>query len=149
MIVDEATAAKVDYLDLTAGVRPYENILRLEVTMDQLEIVDEGKCAQDLFRDLLEAGYVEIHLLLHFPIVLRVLVQVVSEQLCHDEEMLFVVEEIDQLEQILLVQVIAVGIDIPKKLDLVDRLVEVVLVVFYNLHAHHLLGVDVVALDSF
>lgn len=46
------------------------------------------------------------------------------------------------------VQILAVGIDVPQKLDLVNRLVKVVFVVLDDLHAHHLLSVDVVALDS-
>ena len=63
--------------------------------------------------------------------------------------MLLVIEEIDQLEQILLVQVFAVGIDVAEKLNLVYRLVEVVFVVLNYLHAYHLLSVDVVALNGF
>ena len=58
-------------------------------------------------------------------------------------------EEIDQLEQILLVQVFAVGIDVAEKLNLVYRLVEVVFVVLNYLHTYHLLSVDVVALNGF
>lgn len=42
MVMDEATTAEVDHFDLTARVRLDENILRFEVTMYKLKVVDEG-----------------------------------------------------------------------------------------------------------
>ena len=62
--------------------------------------------------------------------------------------MLFVVEEVDQLQEILLIELLTVCVDVTQQLDLVDRLIKVVLVVFNDLHAHHLFRMDVVALDG-
>lgn len=62
--------------------------------------------------------------------------------------MLLVIEVVIEFKEVLLVQVLAISIDESQKLDLVHRLVEVVLVVFDDFHAHHLLRVDVIALDG-
>ena len=76
--MNKATASKIDYLDLTARVRLNEDVLRLKITVDQLEIVYEGQRVQDLLRDLPQARYIEVKLLLNLSIVLRVLVEVVA-----------------------------------------------------------------------
>ena len=60
--------------------------------------------------------------------------------------MLFVIEEIVHFENILLVAV-AILIDVPKELDLIDGLVHVILVVLDDLHANHLLRLNVEHLD--
>ena len=44
MIMDEAAAAKVDHFDLTARVRLDQDVLWLEITVNQLKIMDEGEC---------------------------------------------------------------------------------------------------------
>lgn len=115
--------------------------------MDQIEVVDEVQSIQNLLSDFLESGNIEVLLLLLLPVELAILVQIVSEQLSDNDEVLLVVKIVDDLEQVLFVEVIAVGRDEAQQFDLVDALVEVVFVVFDDLHAHHLLSVDVVALD--
>lgn len=72
--------------------------------------MDKGQCIQDLLRYLLQARHVKVELLLHLTVVLGVLVKVVTQELGHNEEMLFVVEEVDQLKEVLLVEVLAVRI---------------------------------------
>ena len=48
-----------------------------------------------------------------------------------------------------MIKILTISIDVTEELDFINRLVEVVLVVFDNLHADHLLSVDIVALDGF
>jgi len=62
---------------------------------------------------------------------------------------LLVVEEVNQSEQVLAVQVRAIGLNVSKQLNLIYTLIEVVFVILDDLHTHHLLCVDVIALDSF
>ena len=146
--MDEATATEVNDLDLATRVRLDENVFGLQIAMDQLKIVDEGKRLQDLLSDSLQPGNVEVKLLLHLAVVLGILIEVISQELCHDEQVLLVIEEVNELQQVLGVEVIAVGIYIPQELDLINRLIEVVLVVLNNLHADHLFGVDVITLNG-
>ena len=108
--MNEATASKVNNLDLTAGVGLDEDVFRLEIAVDQLEFVDKGQCIQDLLRDLLQTRHIKVELLLHLTIVLGVLVKVVTQEFGHNEEMLFVIEEVDQLKEVLLVEILAVRI---------------------------------------
>ena len=70
MIVHKATGTKVDDFDLALGVGLNQNILWFQITMNQVQVVDEVESIQDLLRDLLESGNVEIMFLLHFSIVL-------------------------------------------------------------------------------
>lgn len=70
MIVHKATGTKVDDLDLALGVGLNQNILWLQITMNQVQVVDEVESIEDLLRDLLESRNVEIMFLLHFSIVL-------------------------------------------------------------------------------
>jgi hypothetical protein len=46
--------------------------------MDQPEPVNELQSCQYLLGDLLESGHVEVLLLLNFPVVLSVLVEIIS-----------------------------------------------------------------------
>ena len=62
--------------------------------------------------------------------------------------MFFVVEEVDEAEEVFAVQVGAVGLDVSEEFDLINRLVEVILIILNNLHADHLLRMNIVALDS-
>ena len=149
VVVDEARAAKVNDLDLTARIRLDQNVLRLQIAVDQLQIMDKAQRVKNLLRDPLQPGDVEVDLFLDFSVVLAVLVEIVSEEFSDDEQVLFVVKVIDQLEQVFVVEVVAVRVDVPQQLYLVYRLVKVILVVFNDLHADHLLSVDVVALDCF
>ena len=97
MVMDEAAATEVNHFDLTARVWLDQDVLWLEITVNQLKIMDEGECVKDLLSDSLKSWYVEIELLLNLSIVLWVLIQVVTQELRHYEQMFLVVEEIDQL----------------------------------------------------
>lgn len=70
MIVHKATGTKVDDFDLALGVGLNQNILWFQITMNQVQVVDEVESIEDLLRDLLKSGNVEIMFLLHFSIVL-------------------------------------------------------------------------------
>jgi len=98
VVVHEATGTEVDDFDFALGVGLNQNILGFQIAMDQVEVVDEVQSIQDLLRDLLKSRNIEIMFLLHFSIVLGILVQVVSQELRHDKEMLFVVEIINDLQ---------------------------------------------------
>jgi len=63
--------------------------------------------------------------------------------------MLLMIEVVDDPQQIFRIKIVTVGADKSKKLDLVDTLIKIVLVILDDLHANHLLGVDIVALDGF
>jgi len=88
--------------------------------VNQFQVVAEVECVEDLLGDSLETRHVEVDLLLCFAVELRVLVQVVPQQLSHDEQVLFVVEEVDQFEEVFTVKVVTVGVDVSEQLDLVD-----------------------------
>lgn len=98
MVMDKARAAEVNDLDLASGVGLDKNILGLEIAMDEFEVMDEAERVEDLLRDFLEPWNVEVQLLFDLSVVLRILVQIVAEQLGNDEQVLFVVEVINQLE---------------------------------------------------
>ncbi len=70
MIVHKATGTKVDDFDLALGVGLNQNILWFQITMNQVQVVDEVESIEDLLRDLLKSRNVEIMFLLHFSIVL-------------------------------------------------------------------------------
>ena len=54
------------------------------------------KSNQNLLSNLLKPWNIEVSLLLYFSVVLGVLIKIVSRQLSHNEEMFFVVKEVDQ-----------------------------------------------------
>lgn len=70
MVMDEATASKVDHLDLAARVRLDQDVLWLQVAVDQLEVVTEGQRFQNLLRNLLESWNVEVKLFLDLSVIL-------------------------------------------------------------------------------
>lgn len=117
--------------------------------MNQIKFVNKIEGVQDLFGDLLEAGDVEVVLLFDFTVVFGVLIQIVSKKLSHNNQMFFMVEIIDHFQQVLFIKIVTIRDDKPQKFDFVNGLVEVVLVVFNDFHAYHLLCVNVVALDCF
>lgn len=98
MVVHKAAGTEVDDFDLALGVGLNQNILRLQIAMDQVQVMDEVQSIQDLLGDLLKSRNVEIMFLLHFPIVLGILVQVVPQELRDNKEMLFMVEVINHLQ---------------------------------------------------
>lgn len=62
--------------------------------------------------------------------------------------MFLMIEEIVQPKQVFSVEIIAVGVDVTQQFDFVNALVKVVFVVFNDLHADHLLRMNVVALNG-
>ena len=63
--------------------------------------------------------------------------------------MLFVIKVVNDLQKIFRVKVFTVCTDKSEQLDLINTLVKVVLIVLNNLHADHLLSMNIIALDSF
>lgn len=82
--------------------------------------MDKVESCKNLLRDFLKASHIKVSLLFHLSVVLAVLIEIISEQLCHNEEVLLVVEIIEELEKVLVVEVFAIGIDISEKLDFVN-----------------------------
>jgi hypothetical protein len=120
VVVDEARRAKVNDLNLAPAIAPDQNVLGLQVAMYQSQSVYEVQRCQDLLGHSLEPRYSEKWFFLDFSIILGVFVQVVSEQFRDNEQMLLVVKEIKELEQMLLVWVVAISIDVSEKFDLVN-----------------------------
>jgi hypothetical protein len=90
----------------------------------------------------LESSDRKVSHLLVFTIVFVEFIKVILQQFSHQKEMLFIVEVIIEFKDILLITV-AIFIDIPQQLDFVDGLVHVILVVLDNLHANHLLTLNI------
>lgn len=147
--MDKATGAEINHLDLTSRVRLNQNVFRLQIAMDQVKIMNKVQSVQNLLRHFLQSRNVEIVLFLNFSVVLGILVEIISEKLCHNEKMFFMIEIVNDLQEILRVEVITVSANESEKFDFIDTLIKVVLIVLNNLHAHHLFSVDVIALDSF
>jgi hypothetical protein len=80
--------------------------------VDESQAVDKVESCKNLLRDFLKASHIKVSLLFHLSVVLAVLIEIISEQLCHNEEVLLVVEIIEELEKVLVVEVFAIGIDI-------------------------------------
>mmetsp|Transcript_55807 Transcript_55807/g.155600 ORF Transcript_55807/g.155600 Transcript_55807/m.155600 type:complete len:326 (-) Transcript_55807:1149-2126(-) len=145
VVVDEAARTEVDNLHLTTAVRPDQDVLGLEVAMDEPQGVHVIQSGEHLLRDLLEAAEREVGLVPALPVELRELVQVVPQQLRNNDQVLLVVEVVVEAEDAVLVN-IAVYIDVLQQLDFIQRLVEEVLVVLDDLHANHLVALEVQAL---
>ena len=79
MVVDEATRSKINYLDLTSGIRFDQDILGLQVTMDQVEVMDKVQGIENLLGYFLKSGHIEIVLLFNFSIVFGILIKIISE----------------------------------------------------------------------
>lgn len=60
--------------------------------------MDEMQSIQNLFGHFLKSRHIEIVLFLNLSIVFGILIEVVSEQLCDNKEMLFVVKVIKDFE---------------------------------------------------
>jgi hypothetical protein len=80
--------------------------------VDEPQAMDKVESCKNLLRDFLKASHIKVSLLFHLSVVLAVLIEIISEQLCHNEEVLLVVEIIEELEKVLVVEVFAIGIDI-------------------------------------
>lgn len=88
--------------------------------MDKPQAMDKVEGCKNLLRDFLKASYIKVSLLFHLSVVLAVLIEVISEQLCHNEEVLLVVEIIKELEKVLIIKVFTIGVDISEKLDFIN-----------------------------
>jgi hypothetical protein len=86
----EARGAEVDDLDLAARVGLDEDILGLEIAVDQVEAVHEAQGVEALRGDASQAGEGEVRLTARLAVVAGELVEVVAQQLAHDEEVLLV-----------------------------------------------------------
>ncbi len=82
--------------------------------------MDKVESCQNLLRDFLKASYIKVSLLFYLPVVLAVLIEIISEQLCNNEEVLLVVEVIEEFEKVLIVKVFTIGINISEKLNFVN-----------------------------
>lgn len=146
--MNEARRPKINDFDLALRVRLDKDVLWFQIAMDQIQVMNKVQGIQNLLCNFLKPRNVEVMLLLNLSVVLGVLVKVVSQKFSDNYKMLLVVKVVNDLEQVLGIEVIAVGLDESQELDLIDRLIEVVLVVLNNLHADHLLCMDIVTLDS-
>ncbi len=91
---------------------------------------------------------IEVEFLFNLAVLFGIFIKIVSEKLCNNEEMLFVVEEINEFEQVFGIKIAAVSLDISQEFDFIDALIEIVLVVFNDFHANHLFSVDIITLNS-
>ncbi len=105
-----------------------------------------AKSRQNLLGDYLKTWNGKVCFLFLLAVILRVLVQIVSQELCNYEKMLLMIEEIVQPKQMFSIEIIAVCVNVTQQFDFVHALVKVVFVVFNDFHADHLLRVNVVAL---
>ena len=80
--------------------------------MDESQAVDKVESCKNLLRDFLKASHIKVSLLFHLSVVLAVLIEIISEQLCHNEEVLLMVEIIEELEKVLIIEVFTIRIDI-------------------------------------
>jgi hypothetical protein len=72
MVMNEARGSKINDFDLTFGVRLDQNVLWLQITMDEVELMDKVQSIQDLLRHFLQSWNVEVVLLLNLSVVLGV-----------------------------------------------------------------------------
>lgn len=114
--------------------------------MDQSEGVDILESLKNLPRDCLHPSQGEVRLWLFLPVELVVFVEIVLEELGDYKEVLFVVEVIENSQDIMLVD-ISIYIDEGEQLDFIDALVKIILVVFYDFHAVVMAGPQVLTLD--
>ena len=125
----------------TGSLQPH-----LKVAMNDLLCVHEGERMQHLRRDALQAAAGEVWRLAGLAVVLLELVQVGAQQLSDDEQVLSVVKVIVQAQQVVLVRRVST-VQQPEKLDFVQALIEKVLAVFDDLHAHEHAGLQIVRLN--
>lgn len=95
----------------------------------------ELEALQAFARDLLKAWEREVALCPALPVKFREFIQVVPQQLCHNEEMLLKIEIVIQLQKVVFVPSI-VRVYVLEDLDLIERLVKEILVVLDYLDAN-------------
>mmetsp|Transcript_126574 Transcript_126574/g.269976 ORF Transcript_126574/g.269976 Transcript_126574/m.269976 type:complete len:387 (+) Transcript_126574:721-1881(+) len=115
--------------------------------MNQPQGVHVVEGGEHLLRDFLKPPQSKVGLVAALAVKLRELVEIVAQQLGHDDEVLLVVEVIIQAQHAVLIDV-AIHIDVLQQLDLIQGLVEEVLVVLDDLHADHLVVLQIKALNS-
>lgn len=62
--------------------------------------------------------------------------------------MLFMIEVINNFQQIFVVKILTISCNESEKFDLINRLIKVVFIILNDFHANHLLGVNIIALNS-
>ena len=132
VIGGEAAASEVNQLNFTAREASDNNIFRLDIAVNELQRVNELERLQHLLHDPLEPRHCVIRIVIAFFYEAAELVEILLQQLGHDEQVLLAVEEVDEPQHVVLVGV-ASRVDILQQLDLVQRLVEEVLVVLDHL----------------
>lgn len=92
VVVDVATRPEIDDLHLRLRVALYQDVLRLQVAVDQLQTVDVLQAPQDLQSYPLQATYCEVFFRFLFLVELVVIVKIIFQQFSNYEEMLVMVE---------------------------------------------------------
>ena len=77
--MNKTRGTEINYLDFTTTVGFNENVLRFQVTVNQMQTMDEVQCSQNLFCDFLESANCKVRFLLNFPVILGVLIQIISQ----------------------------------------------------------------------
>lgn len=68
--MDEARRSKINDFNLALRVGLDKNILRFQITMDQVKIMDEIESIQDLLGHFLKSWHVKVMLLFNLSVVL-------------------------------------------------------------------------------
>mmetsp|Transcript_144225 Transcript_144225/g.401904 ORF Transcript_144225/g.401904 Transcript_144225/m.401904 type:complete len:245 (-) Transcript_144225:928-1662(-) len=113
--------------------------------MNQREAMQVFQCHEHLPCDSLNPAQREVWGVAVLTVELRELIEVLTEELGDDYEVLLEVKVIDEPQATLLINVFSIGTDNPQKLDLIKRLVQDILFVVEDLHAYQLVGLQVEA----
>merc|ERR1719410_879237 len=116
--------------------------------MDEPKTVYVLECYQQLPNDALQVSKCEEGFLSAFPVELGELIKVVAQQLSNDDQVLLVINVVNELQASHVIDIVSVCVDDFQELDLIKRLVNEVLVILDDLHAHHFACLQVQTLDS-
>ena len=94
MIGRKARRSQVNHLHFASAEALDENVFGLQIAVDDVEFVDKVQRFEDLLCDSFDPCHREVLSVRLFSVVLVELVQVVSQQLCHNKQMLLVVKVI-------------------------------------------------------
>eukprot|EP00416_Gambierdiscus_australes_P045424 CAMPEP_0171116082 /NCGR_PEP_ID=MMETSP0766_2-20121228/89492_1 /TAXON_ID=439317 /ORGANISM="Gambierdiscus australes, Strain CAWD 149" /LENGTH=283 /DNA_ID=CAMNT_0011578489 /DNA_START=38 /DNA_END=890 /DNA_ORIENTATION=+ len=94
-VVHKTGGAKVNELDLATRVRLNKHILRLQVCMDKPQAVHVLQRREQLPCNALQVAQCEVRLLTALAVELGELIEVVSEELSDDDQVLLVVDVVD------------------------------------------------------
>ena len=106
--MNKATGSKINNFNLTPRVTFDENVFRLQITVNQIQIMNKVKSIENLLGDFLKPRNIEVVFLLDLSVVFRILIEIVSKEFSDNDQMLFVVELVDYPEKILHVQIVAI-----------------------------------------